>query len=184
MILFSSRSTRKRRHSGLGWTLMEMVVGTGVGSLMLIAAAQITMFTARSFVAMGNYNDLDRASRNALDTMSMEIRGAKSVGSFATNRLVLTNMDGTVFSYSWDASSGNVTRTWGSENKVILTGCDYFCFDVYQRNPTNQFWFPYETTSAPYFTKLVNVSWKCSRQILAAKVNTESVQTAKIVIRN
>jgi hypothetical protein len=30
----------------------------------------------------------------------------------------------------------------------------------------------------------VDVSWKCSRQILGEKVNTESVQTAKIVMRN
>jgi len=28
------------------------------------------------------------------------------------------------------------------------------------------------------------VSWKCSRTILGAKINTESVQTAKIVLRN
>ena len=32
--------------------------------------------------------------------------------------------------------------------------------------------------------KLVDLNWRCSRQILQQKVNTESVQTAKIVIRN
>jgi len=184
MILLPFLSCPKSRRSNWAWTLVEMMVGTGVGSLMLIAAAQITLFTARSFVAMGNYNDLDRASRNALDVMSMEIRGAKSVGSFTTNQLVLTNMDGTVFSYTWDPSSGNVTRAWGSENRVLLTGCDYLSFDVFQRNPTINFWFTNSTTGNPYVTKLVNVSWKCSRQILQSKVNTESVQTAKIVIRN
>jgi hypothetical protein len=31
---------------------------------------------------------------------------------------------------------------------------------------------------------MIDVSWKCSREILGAKINTESVQTAKIVIRN
>jgi type II secretory pathway pseudopilin PulG len=182
----STSNPKQRRRSTLGWTLVEMMVGTGIGSLILIAAAQITMFTARSFIAMGNYNDLDRASRNALDVMSSEIRGARTVGSFATNQLVLTNIDGTVFSYSWDPSTGNVTRQWGSERRVLLTGCDYLSFDIFQRNPTNGsgLWFPWECTTNPPVTKLVNLSWKCSRQILAAKVNTESVQTAKIVIRN
>src|SRR5689334_10382460 len=132
MICRGSASHPKRRHSStFAWTLVEMMVGTGLGSLILIAAAQITMYTARSFIAMGNYNDLDRASRNALDLMSSDIRGAKSVGSFATNRLVLTNLDGTVFSYTWDPSSGNVTRQWGSENRVLLTGCDYLSFDIF-----------------------------------------------------
>ena len=186
MILHSSSPHTKRPWSIRAWTLVEMLVGTGVGSLILVAVAQLTMFTARSFVAMGNYNDLDRASRNALDVMSADIRGARTVGSFATNQLVLTNLDGTVFSYTWDPSTGDVTRRWGSESKVLLTGCDYLSFDIFQRNPTNGsgLWFPWESTGQPEVTKLVNLSWKCSRQILAAKVNTESVQTAKIVIRN
>ena len=168
----------------MAWTVMEFMVGTGIGSLIMIAVAQLTMFTARSFVAMGNYADLDRASRNALDVMSREIRQAKSVGYYATNQLVLTNMDGTVFSYTYQPSDGTVVRRWGSDSNVLLAGCDYFYFHIWQRNPTNQFWFPYSCSNTPYMTKLVDVSWKCSRKILDAKVNTESVQTAKVAIRN
>ena len=133
---------------------------------------------------MGNYADLDRYSRNALDVLSREIRQAKSVGSWSTSRLVLTNMDNTVFSYTYDQSAGTLTRQWGSDRNVLLTGCDYFYFHIWQRNPTNGFWFPYSSTNQPYITKLVDVSWKCSRKILDQKVNTESVQTAKICIRN
>lgn len=184
MICFSSAPRRKQGRSRLAFTLVEMLVGTGVGSLVLLCAAQITMYTARSFVAMGNYNDLDRYSRTALDNMSRDIRGAKSVGSYATNQLVLTNMDGTVFSYTWDPSSGNVTRLWGTDSRVVLSGCDYFCFQIWQRNPTTNFWFTNSCNASPYMTKLVDVSWRCSRQILQQKVNTESVQTAKICIRN
>src|SRR5258707_14680982 len=76
-----------------GWTMVEMMVAIGAGSLLLTAVAQITVFTARSFVAMGNYADLDRASRNALDVISREIRQAKSVGSYSTSSLQLTNID-------------------------------------------------------------------------------------------
>src|SRR5438552_14986314 len=140
MICRPSVSNPKRRGSSVAWTLVEMMVGTGIGSLILIAAAQITMFTARSFVAMGNYDDLDRASRNALDVMSREIRQAKSVGYYATNQLVLTNMDGTTFSYTYQPGAATVTRQYGTETNVLLSGCDYFCFHIWQRNPTNQFW--------------------------------------------
>ena len=102
----------------------------------------------------------------------------------ATSQLILTNMDGTSLSYTYNPNAGTVSRQWGADNNVLLTGCDYFCFNVFQRNPTNQFWFPYDCSTNAYMTKLVNVSWKCSRKILGAKVNTESVQTAKITIRN
>jgi hypothetical protein len=40
------------------------------------------------------------------------------------------------------------------------------------------------TASTPSQVKLISVSWRCSRTILGAKVNTESVQTAQICIRN
>ncbi len=36
----------------------------------------------------------------------------------------------------------------------------------------------------PSICKLINMSWKCSRTILGSKMNTESVQTAQVVLRN
>jgi hypothetical protein len=32
--------------------------------------------------------------------------------------------------------------------------------------------------------KLINMTWKCSRTVLGSKLNTESVQTAQVVLRN
>jgi len=32
--------------------------------------------------------------------------------------------------------------------------------------------------------KLINMTWKCSRTIFGSKRNTESIQTAQIVLRN
>jgi len=77
-----------------------------------------------------------------------------------------------------------VTRTIGTTNTVLLTQCDFLNFDISQRNPSNNFTFyPCPATNVS-IAKLIDVSWRCSRQILGAKINTESVQTAKIVIRN
>ena len=180
-----SKTRSQATGSDTGWTLVEMLVATGISSLVLGALMILSMFTARSFAALGNYSDLDRASRNALDTLTSEIRGARSVGSWSTNQLVLTNaVDGTVFSYTYNPTNSTLTRQWGADSNVLLTGCDYFYFHIWLRNPTNGFAFPYSATNQVYLAKLVDVSWKCSRQILGNKVNTESVQTASIVIRN
>ena len=59
---------------------------------------------ARSFVALSNYNDLDQASRNALDTMSREIRQTRSLTSYATNQLVFQDFDGAQLTYVWNPS--------------------------------------------------------------------------------
>ena len=64
-------STKRR---GAAFTLMEMMVGLGLASIVLIALSQLTLFTFRSFAALYNYIELDKYSRNALDQMVYKIR--------------------------------------------------------------------------------------------------------------
>jgi hypothetical protein len=78
--------------------------------------------------------------------------------------------------YYYTNSSATPTVT------TFLTNCDYFQFDFYQRNPSNNFAF-YPTTNIVEI-KMIDVDWRCSRQIEGVKINTESIQTARITIRN
>ena len=182
------RSKNVLNRSG-GFTLIEVMVATLVAMVVFTALGALTVFTSRSFVALANYNDLDEASQNALDTLSREIRMTRSLASYAPNKLVFVDFDGaTNLTYEWIAPSGStpgvLTRTKGNTTTTLLKQCDYLSFGISQRNwDTNAAKF-YVTTNAPIQTKLVDISWRCSRQILQKKVNTESVQTAKIVIRN
>lgn len=183
MKLWNFSPVKQRSQSRRGMTLVETLVASMAGLLLMTVVASVWMFSARSFVALGNYRDLDNASRNTLDLMSREIRGAAALTSYATNAITLLNRDGTSFSYVYNPGTETLSRVQGGNSRVLLEQCDYVRFHVSQRNITNGFVF-YTTTSQPQLTKLVDVSWKCSRTILGAKVNTESVQTAKIVLRN
>jgi type II secretory pathway pseudopilin PulG len=184
-----SRSSAPRRHAG--WTLLEMTITVGIGSVVMAAMMQTSLFTSRSFVALGNYNDLDRASRSTLDQMTRDIRQAKvfSPSYYNTNYMFFTNQDNSYFGYVWNPQTKVVTRITGTgglvntTTNVMLTGCKYFSFRIWLRNPTNGFLFPYSASSSPIDTKLVDVSWRCDRMVLN-QFNTESVQTAKIVLRN
>jgi type II secretory pathway pseudopilin PulG len=193
MILKPSRQLSRR---AAAWTLIEMTVTVAVSSIIMAAVMQTSLFTSRSFVAMGNYNDLDRASRNCLDNMTRDIRQAKvfSDRCYATNYMVFTNLDNSYFGYLWDPRTKTVCRLTGSYDQannrfvnartnIMLEGCDFFSFRIGLRNPTNGFLFPYSAETSPLDTKLVDVSWRCSRRVLN-QYNTESVQTAKIVLRN
>lgn len=158
------------------------MVTMALGVFVLAIVATLTVFTVRSFVAMGNYNDLERASTHALDTMSREIRQAAELVSYSTNRIELETLDGTRLTYQYDPNSETLTQIKGASRQVLLEQCDYLTFNMSQRNPSNDFNF-YPATSVSQ-AKLLDVSWRCSRKILGQKQNTESVQTAKIVIRN
>ena len=176
-------SRAKKRCSGM--SLLEVMIAGCIAGLVLTAISMLSMYSARSFVAMGNYADLDQASRNALDVMSREIRQTRSLTSFAANKLVFQETPSNTLTYVYDPAARTLRRVRSGavgDNTVLLEQCDYLNFHISQRNPSNAFSF-YPATSAGV-AKLIDVSWKCSREILGAKINTESVQTAKIVIRN
>ena len=100
----------------------------------------------------------------------------------ASKTLTFQDSDGLPLSFSYNASTRMLIRTKNSINKVLLTECDVLDFGLYHRNPIGGTYdqFPAATVAT---CKLIQVSWTCSRQVFGAKKNTESVQTAKIVIR-
>lgn len=177
-----------------GWTLVEMMVAITAGLIVLAAFIAVTLTLNTSFVAVGNYSDLDKASRYTLDNLTRDIRSTAGVSSSSTTTsLTLTNTFSTtnLITYAWDGSS-NVTRTVSTlagltigSPQVMLTSCDYLGFNYFIRIPTNNLQFISITnTVSTNEIKLVSVSWKCSRTVLGSKLNTESVQTANIVVRN
>jgi hypothetical protein len=167
-----------------GLSLVETMIATSISMMTLCAVGFALMYSARSFVAIGNYNDLDQSSRNALDFITRDIRESLNVKSFTTNRLELTASDNSSLVIEYNPVSGELTRRKGGNTTVLLEECDFLRFNVYQRTPSNAFTFHSVQSNRVDLAKLVDVSWHCSRKILGAKLNTESVQTAKIVIRN
>jgi hypothetical protein len=176
----SASSPRRRARSG--FTLVETLIASTLGLIAMTTLASLTLFTSRSFVAIGNYNDLERDSSMALDTFSRELRGAQDLVGYTATRLELRNAAGQTVVYEYSPTLREFSRRVGTRRSVLLEGCDFLRFNISQRNPTADFSF-YPAASAAE-AKLVDVSWRCSRRVLGNQVNTESVQTAKIVIRN
>jgi hypothetical protein len=174
---------RQRLSSRSGWTLVEMMVALVAGFLILATILAVTLFVRQTFVAIGSYSDLNRLSRNALDTLSKDIRNSAAVTYTATNLIILSNLDTTVIVYQWTPATATLIRSNQNGIRSLLTNCDYLCFKNYQRNPSNGFAF-YPIDNSTNQTKLIDVSWHCTRSLLGTKRYTESVQTAKIVIRN
>jgi prepilin-type N-terminal cleavage/methylation domain-containing protein len=164
-----------------GFTLVEMMIALAIGSTVLTSLALLVTYTSRSFAAMINYVDLDQRSRNALDRLSMEIRQADRLMSSTTNQLTFSYNGGTL-SYTYDRVAKTLTRTFGGESQVLLRECEKMDFSIYQRNPVGGTYDVYPT-GTPSTTKLVQITWTCSRSILGQAVNTESVQSAKFVLR-
>lgn len=172
-----------------GFTLIELSVTMAVSAIILTALLSFTVYAAKSFAAMQNYVDLEQKSQVAVDSMLRDIRETKSLLSYATttqNGSTITNsisfLDADNQTLSFQYTNNIMLRTKAGVTTMLLTNVDYLCFQVFKRNPVPTKFEQFPTSDAGN-CKLVSVSWICSRSILGSPLNTESVQTAKIVIR-
>ncbi|TMQ00465.1 MAG: prepilin-type N-terminal cleavage/methylation domain-containing protein [Verrucomicrobia bacterium] len=164
-----------------GMTLVEVLMAVGVSGLVFAAVATQMFSSGRSFAALANYVALDSSSRNALDTMTKEIRQADRLTDYKPTRLQFDTINGAL-TYEFEPSTRTLKRTQAGQTMMLLTEVDSLQFSMFQRNPVGGSVDQYSTTD-PSLCKVVQISWSCSRQILGKKATTESVQSAKVVIR-
>jgi Tfp pilus assembly protein PilV len=184
------QSSRARRTSAM--SLLELMVALGLGVLVLSVVLVLTVFAARTFIALGNYSNLDQQSRLGADNMTREMRQATAVVAWQTNAnsrsLTLTNaIQGYGVRYWWDSTSRNLMMRKSNEgaDRGVLTGCDRWDFALWQRTPQPNLTNVFYPALAPAQCKLVDMTWKCSRAVVSTTLlNTETVQTAQIVLRN
>ena len=164
-------------------TLVEIMIALGINSLVLVVVATFSIYSSRNFASLGNYVGLDSASRKTLDQMIGEIRQTTLLTGFQSNKLTFTDFDGANLVYAYDPTAQTLARAKPGVTNIFLTNCVSLKFGIYQRNPQTGGAFVFTTNAAD--CKLVDLTWKCVRtNYLSTKLNTESVQTAKILIRN
>lgn len=179
---FKNISIKNRKKQA--FSLVELLVGMAIGGIVLATLASLVFYTGRSFAAMANYVDLDAHSRNALDRMSKAIRQTSKLTSASATNLVFENFDGSTLAYVYNAEERTLRRYLDgvADPEPLLVECDYLHFGIFQRNPVAGTYDQYPAAT-PATCKLVQLRWLCSRDLIHSRFNTESVQSAKIVIR-
>ena len=172
--------SRRRR----GFTLAEFSVAMGLGSIVFVALASISLHSSRSMIGLLQYTDLDRRSRHALDQMSVDFRSMEALASYATSTITnpstgqsetaihevvfkptLTSASSDWITYTYRPNGRIVIRRVGNgPETTLLTGCDYCRFEVFQRNIVPGSFKPIATASAA-LAKQIQVNWICSRRV-------------------
>ena len=172
-------SIRRRR---AGQSLPATVIGIGLASMLFAAIAAVYLYSARSFVDLGNYMQMDGNARSALDVMSADIRQADGIASYSSNALTLkfgTNL----MAYTHNTAQRTLSRQYGSDTRTLLTDCDGVYYNVFQRNPTNGVYDYFPDAASSTNSKLVEVTVLCTRSVLGRKANSTTLQSARVVIR-
>jgi hypothetical protein len=190
------RSRRPPPRSGraeAAMTLVELLIAMGLGTIVLVMIMAVMLFSSRSFAALVNYADLDNFSRAALDEITMEIRQADFLVSGSSTAMTLRYSNPTNSTQVWDVEyvyhpqDNILVRLPGGARRVLLEECDFLEFSFYKRTPVPGSFELIETGPSGVVTpaqcKAVQMRWVCSRRIMQQAVNTESVQSARVIIR-
>jgi prepilin-type N-terminal cleavage/methylation domain-containing protein len=178
---FKHTSTKRFK---AGFTLIEMLVTAGLGTIVLLGAMTFYIFSLSSFSSLTNFADMNNQSRNASDIISRDIRCAPTVANATSTQLQLRAPDGTNVVYTYDPAMGTLTRTKGNDTQVILKQAQSFAFTLYQRPTNSTTAYEQFPVSSPANAKIVAFQWLCNRKVATAKTNSESMQTAMIALRN
>jgi hypothetical protein len=165
---------------------MELLVGVAVSGLVLAAAGSFFLFSLRSFASMANYTDLNSKDRLATDLITRDIRNALSVVAVSLKQIVLQAppvLASNNVRFTSHPPPRPLPRTDASSSRILLTGVRSCSFSLYQRPATNATYdvFPAATAST---AKLVAYQWSCKRKLVGTQTESESVQMAKVSIRN
>jgi prepilin-type N-terminal cleavage/methylation domain-containing protein len=171
------------------FSLVEFLVAVAISGVFFAVVAAALSYNARSCAAIANYVDLDKQSRNALDLITKEIRQANRLTSYSATNLTFEMIDSSTgatnsLAYVYNAGARTVSRQFGGHNTVLLQDIspNSLSFSIFQRNPVGGAVDQYATTNAS-LCKVVQLSWVCSRGLRGDVRNTESVQSAKVVLR-
>jgi prepilin-type N-terminal cleavage/methylation domain-containing protein len=165
-----------------GFTLVEMMVGTALGSLLLLGVASMYLFSLKSFTSMSNYAELNARNRYASDIVTRDIRSATGVTS-ATNGQLVLRFRGANLTYNYDEDAGTLTRSYLERDEVLLEGVNSLSFSLYGR-PTNSAAYEVFPSATATNAKLVGFRWECSRRVYGTQKNSQSLQAAIVKLRN
>ncbi len=185
-----------RRRSGArprtaGFTLAEVIVGSGLAAFVLAGMLAAFVFLGRSGANLAGYATMDAQTRRALEDFAQDLRMASGVTWNSTTSITLTvpenyTSNGNLVTYAWDSTAGSATyraffRKPGAADSAEpklryitgVTGLEFFRYDRLNAATT--------TDSA---TKRVRLQLTVASGNRGAPKATDATVSASFVLRN
>ncbi len=111
MTISTARSDRRRAP---GFTLVELMVASGIGSFILTGVLSVVLMMGRSGLSAANYADMESQSRRAVDEFAQDVRMASNLTWNSATSVTLTvpdnyAADGNQVTYALDGSATGPT---------------------------------------------------------------------------
>ncbi|HLS27913.1 MAG TPA: prepilin-type N-terminal cleavage/methylation domain-containing protein [Opitutales bacterium] len=165
-----------------GFTLVEIMVSSAL-SMMLLAGILAAFFhLTKTGIAMGNYHDLERDSRMALQFFARDVHQADEA-HWPNSQTLRLSVDGDDILYLYDSNARTfVRRAAGQPDMVLASGIrnlNFRSFDISQ----NELPLTSNPSNAGPLTKMIQVSIELERRA-GMSSNRASVISSRYMMRN
>lgn len=125
-----------KRKNTRAFTLVEVMVSMTLAAILLAGIISSNLFATKSMYLAGDYADMNRQARRALDLMAADVRQLTSVtinsngfsGTIANPDKTASTMS---ISYAYDSTAHTLTRTYGSNQLVLVRNINTCVFNCY-----------------------------------------------------
>jgi prepilin-type N-terminal cleavage/methylation domain-containing protein len=168
-----------RRTARAGFTLVEVLIASGLAAFILTAVLTTFLFLGRSGVNVQNYNDMEAQSRRSLEQFAQDVRQASSITWTSSTDVTLVVDSANV---RWSFASATFSRTAGGSTRAMITGITTFSFKAY--SITGVEISLSDLAAAGRQTKQLQISLEAARTNRTVARATNLVLSARYILRN
>lgn len=176
-----SRVRKPGRRGGRGFTLVEIIIASGIGAFVLAAVLTAYGFIVRSGVNLSNYSEMEGQARTALELFAEDTRQASSI-TWNSKYSVTLLVSGNPVVYQYDDSARIFQRLVGGNTRNLLAGVQAFEFKAY--NITGTELSLSDLTAAGKGTKQLQISLTAARTNQTVTRASNTVLSARFILRN
>lgn len=186
-------SSERTRRSRRAFTLVEIIVSVTIGALLMATVLSVIILQAKLSTGIGNYADMNAASRQALSLFEREMRTAQSINIMEQNKVEGTfitavtksQLDDTtptyekhVITYTYDENAKTLVRSMDGKNpRVVLADIANFSLRYFNKNDAVL------TNTAYAEVKKILISATLRRSVLN-NTNSDYLVSAMVTMRN
>ena len=162
------------------------MIGAALSSFILAGVLSTFLFLGRSGVNVQNYTEMEAQAREALEIFAQDVRQASAI-TWNTDASITLVVNSVNIQYVYDSTAATFTRTSPTSNHLLITGitAGTFAFKAFNVAGTE---LPLATsanlTTASSSTKQLQISLECSRRNVTVVAATNTVLSARFILRN
>ena len=179
---------KAQQKSKAGFTLVEVMVSTVIGVILLTSTYATVMSLAKGSESMINFSEMNSQTRIAIELFGRDSRMAEEVKSATTESLRMAwdvSINGTSYTndveYTYVPSAGTFTRTTYRPNGTV-NDTRILLYDV-QDMDFNYYTLLHSSTTNLLDIKHVQLEAKLEREVLRI-TNTNYIISARFMMRN